>query len=141
MAKQAEKRAARPKAKKAAQKTAKKVAPTKKPTAKAKSVAKRKPRQPVAKAAAKPVRAPKEVREPKAISSDISTMELSLEASLTRLDEGFEAWKSTYTKAQDAYIGAGRLATETALNMGRRNLELQRQFMTRGIELGGAFRP
>jgi len=137
MAKQVEKRAARPKARKAAPKPAKKAAPTKKPAATANFAAKRPARKPVA--PAKPVRAPKAAPKPKT-TSIAPTPELSLEASLARLDEGFEAWKSTYAKTQDAYVGAGRLATETALNLGRRNLELQRQFMAQGIELGRAFR-
>jgi len=147
MAKEAEKRAARPATKRAAPKTAKKAVKAKKPAAKkavarkpvAKKAATQKPvPKPVAKAASKtaPKPAPK-AKKPAAIPAPTAV----LQASAGGWGAGYEAWTATGLKARDAYVETSRLAVTTALELGRRNLAFQRELLSRGLELGRDLHP
>jgi len=135
MAKQAPKRATRQPAKKSAA-----------PKISNKTTKKTAPKKAVANSSTKPKAsaAPRKAPAKRKAASITTTVKPALQASQEALTAGFEGgigdWQGAGVQAQAAYAEVGRLAIEAALEMGRRNLEFQRQILVRGVELSREFR-
>ena len=130
MAKEAQKRAAKTAVKKTAKKTAAKAA--KKAVAK-KAVAKAQ----APKASPKKVAAKKPAAAPKVKA--ITATETIPQAAQIALEEGYGTWQELSRRAADAYLDAGHNAFTAALELGRRNAQLQADIARRGLEIARSF--